>query len=466
MIKKSPSARVAAAGAAALASVLLAGCGGPAVTYNGMEVADLGKAIESADALWAQKRASGTASNVDKDSRCYSQTSENVLAEKAICGPIHYLGSDDQIWESMAWDFAGEGADKVQLIATDSFSKDEPAANATLHRPDGKKAHADLVVPEPDTKTADLAKAIWGVGLGNIKEGDSVDVETPEGTVVFKGMKVSDRVGGASDRVQAGEGNKFASVTIDSHGSVGITSGAPGLTELAITSGGKSYPLGKAKAGTVAMAVPGDGADIALTVTYEGMTQTVNFADHEVQSKATAFYDDFSRGANNVTRPSTVKIGERDKAGDRAEFDLASTLATRSAYDSKLGWAPEGNAWLIVKATVKDGNPLHNGNGGEWGKYTASFDTTVKTSSAKVKNISGEGFEAEMARTDTVKDEGGYSGDVVTTVFEVPANVGDFTADFTFNSSGPKSSSSEKVAPATISVDASFTGLELIFNKK
>jgi hypothetical protein len=463
MLNKSFKASATALGTAAIASILLTGCGGPTVTYSGMEVSNLGKAIESADALWAQKRASGAASNVDDESRCYAQTSENALAEKAICGPIHYLGEDNQVWESMKWEFAGDGKEKVQLTAVDSFSKDEPAANTTLHRPDGKKAPADLVVPEPDTKTADSAQAIWGIGLSDVDSDNFAEVVTPESTIVLKSLKVSDRVGGSSDRVQAGEGNKFASANIEvtTPGSASTV-----LTELAITSGGKSYPLGKAKSGAVAMAVPGDGSDMALTVTYEGMTQTVSFADRAVQSKATAFYDDFSRDANNVTKPTSVKIGERDKAGNRAEFEMSSTLATRTAYDEKLGWAPEGKAWLVVTTNVKDGGPLYNGNGGEWGKYTATYDTVVKVSSAKVKNVSGAAFEAEAARTEVVKDEDGYSGDKTIVVFEIPANVGDFTADFSFNSSGPKKSGNEAVAPATISVDASFTGLELLFNKK
>ncbi|MDP9998407.1 hypothetical protein [Pseudarthrobacter sulfonivorans] len=462
MRNKSLKAGATVIGSAALASILLTGCGGPKVTYSGMEVSNVSKAIESADALWAQNRASGAASNVDDESRCYAQVSEDVLSEKAICGPIHYLGSDDQIWESMEWEFAGDGKDKVQLTAVDSFSEDEPAANTTLLRADGKKAPADLVVPEPDTKTADSAKAIWGVTLTNVDETDA-EVVTPESTISLNGLKVSDRVGVSSDRVKAGEGHKFASAKIEvtTPGSASTV-----MSELAITSGGKSYPLGKAKSGSVAMAVPGDGSDIALTVSYEGMTQTVSFADRTVQSTATAFYDDFNRSASNTTKPTSVKIGERDKAGNRAEFEMTSIVPTRTAYDPKLGWAPEGKAWLVVNTNVKDGGPLYNGNGGEWGKYTASYDTVVKVSSAKVKNVSGAAFEAGAARSDVVKDEDGYNGDKVTVVFEVPANVGDFTADFSFNSSGPKRSSSEAVAPATISVDASFTGLELIFNKK
>lgn len=463
MLRKSLKTGAAVLGGATLASVILTGCGGPTVTYNGIEVAELGKSLESAETLWAQKRASGAASNVDDQSRCYAQASDKVLVEEAICGPIHYLGEDDQVWETMTWEPASDGKDKVKLSAVDSFSKGEPAANATLFRPDGKKAPADLVVPEPDTKTADSAKAMWGVTL-NGSDRDSVKIVTPESTISLRGVKVSDRVGGSSDRVQAGEGHKFASTQIE----VSYPGSASNsLSELAITSGGESYPLGKAKSGSVAMAVPGDGSDVALTVTYEGLIQTVKFADGSVESKATAYYDDYNTSSSNAANnPANVVIGERNAAGNRAEFDLASDSATRTAYDRKLGWAPEGKAWLVVTATVKDGNPVHNGTGGEWGKYTASYDTVVSVKSATVKSISGEAFTADVARTDVVKDDGGYSGDKVTMVFEVPANVGDFAADFSFTSSGNKTSGSDKVAPATITVDASFNGLEYLFNKK
>lgn len=461
-------------GGALLSAGLLAGCAGQKLTYSGMEVASLDKGIEALDKVWAAQRANGTASNVDKESRCYAQISGEVLAEKAICGPIHYLGQDAPVWESVAWQPSGEGKDKVQVSPSDSFSTDAPAANTQLYRTDGKKAPEKYELTEPDTKTASATQAIWGLqSVSSGQEDVTVDVVTPESTITVKNPKVSDRIGGESDRVKAGDGHKFGSVTLDvrseSNGAPATSSdsSAPVLAELAFVSGGKTYPLGKAKSGTVGMAVPGDGADLSLAVTYEGLTQTISLADAKMQSKATAFYDDFSRSTSHSGTIAPVKIGKDDTVGDAATFTVPELSATRTAYDPKAGWAPEGKAWLVVKAKVNDDGPVHRGNGGDWGKYTATYDAVVKVTSATVKNISGTEFTAPAKRSDVVASTGWFSyGDDATVVFEVPANVGDFSVDLGVTSSGPKKDGSDAKAPANISVAASFKGIEFVFDKK
>lgn len=461
-------------GGALMSAVILSGCGGPKLTYSGMELANLDKGIEALDKVWAAERANGGASNVDKESRCYAQISGEVLAEKAICGPIHYLGQDAPVWESVKWQPSGEGKDKVQVSPTDGFGSDTPAANTQLYRTDGKKAPEKFELTEPDAKTATATQAIWGVqSTGSGKEDASVAVVTPESTITVKNPKVSDRVGGASDRVKAGEGNKFGSVTLDvrseSNGGAAASSGttAPVLTELAFVSGGKTYPLGKAKSGTVAMPVPGDGADLSLAVTYEGMTQTVSLVEAKLQSKATVFYDDYNRSSAYKGTVAPVKIGKDDTVGDAAKFTVSELNATRTAYDPKAGWAAEGKAWLVVKANVSDDGPVHRGNGGSWGKYTATYNTVVKVTAATVRNVSGADFSGAANRSEVTEVTGWFSsGDNVKVVFEVPANVGDFSVDLDVASSGPKKDGSDAKAPAEINVAASFKGLEFVFDKK
>lgn len=468
MLRKPLRAGAAVIGGAVLATTMLAGCAGqPKLMYQGMEIASLDKGLESMDKAWADNRTNGAASNIDKESRCYAQVNEDNLAEKAICGPIHYLGEDQAVWESAAWQPSGEGKDKVQVSPGGSFSKDTPAANTELYRTDGKKAPESFELTEPDTETAASTQAIWGVGLSSTGEPKTVTVVTPESTITVKDPRVSDRVGSASDRVKAGDGHKFASAQLEVQGSSSGDDSQSVLSELAFVSGGKSYPLGKAKSGSVAMAVPGDGSDIALAVTYEGLTQTVTFGDAKLQSKATAFYDNFSTSTGLQSQPDPVVIGNRE-AGNSAEITMSDLTATRTAYDPKAGWAPEGKAWLVLKANVKDGDPSFRGTGGEWGSYTANYETVVKVSSAAAKNISGTAFTAKLARTEVIKDDEGWfaAGNKVTVVFEVPANVGDFSVDLAFNSAGAKKSGEEPKAPATISVDASFKGLELVFDKK
>lgn len=470
MLTRTLRAGAAAIGSAVLATTILTGCAGPKITLQGMEVTSLDKAIESADAAWAQKRASGTAANVDRDSRCYAQTSNDVLVEQAICGPIHYLGDDEQVWETMDWQPSGEGKDKVQVSATSSFSEGTRAPNATLYRADGKQAPENLVVPEPDTKAADATQAIWGLNLGSDGTEDSkTTVVTPESEIVLSRATVSDRLGDASNRVKAGDGNKFGSVNIEVRSTEptsfsGDTS--PVLTELAFTSGGKSYPLGKAKSGSVAMAVPGDGADLALAVTYEGLTQSLGLSDSKLQTKATAFYDSFRRETQSSQPPEKVQLGADDSkfVGYRGTFEPAPVQAKRTAYDPKLGWATAGKAWLVVEDPIAiDAN--YHGTDGSWGSYSAYYDNKVTVASATVKNISGAAFTAKSKRSEVSTEDTWDNRSTVTIVFEVPADTGDFSLDFGIKVSGAKKSSSEDVAPASLNLDAAFKGIELIFDK-
>jgi hypothetical protein len=463
MLKNSFRAGAAVIGSAVLATTILTGCAGPKVTLDGAEVSNLEKAIESADNLWAQKRASGTASNVDKDSRCYAQTSEGILSNEAICGPIHYLGQDEQIWETMDWEPAGDGKDKVQLTATSSFSKGDPAANATLYRTDGKKAPADLVVPEPDTKTADATQAIWSSSSSSSVDQTKTTVKTYDSDISVSGLKISDRIGNESNRLKAGDGNKFASVQLSLRGSSATSSGPDAIrTELAFVSGGKTYPIGKAKSGGVSMALPGDGKDTLLAVTYEGLTQTVSLADGKLQTKATSYYDGF---ASTTETPSLQPVEVGEELGASVDFLPKSFVATRNAYEPKAGWAPEGKAWLVLKGKP-DASSLQNKVVSGNGFSTATYDAVAKVSAATVKNVSGTAFSGEAKRIDNVVNSGFFMTETETTiVFEVPAGVGDFSVGLTMNANGKTSSTRDGVAP-TLSLDGTIPAFELTFAKQ
>lgn len=457
MLRKPFKAGAAVIGSTMLAATILTGCaGGPKVTLDGSEVSNLDKAIEQADNLWAQNRASGTASNIDKDSRCYAQASNGVLAKQAICGPIHYLGSDDQVWETMDWQPAGDGKDKVQLTAGNSFSKGEKAANAELVRPDGKKVPDGLVVPEPDTKAADPSQAIWGQTASVSDAEPKTSVVTPDGTMTLSKLKITDRVGGEHDRLKAGDGNKFAFVNIDTN------PGTSPQTELAFVSGGKTYPVGKVKAGTLAMALPGDAKDAVLAITYDGLTQNVSLADGKLESKATAYYSGLESTTGSPSLEA-LKVGE--SIGTHVTFLPREFTAELTAYESKAGWAPEGKAWLILKGT-----PDHSvferkvPDGG--GFVAADYDGPTKVKSATVKNVSGTAFTADAKRIDNVVEDRFFTTNTASTVvFEVPAGVGDFSVSLGLNVTGTTSATGGN-PPPTASVDGAVPPFELTFKKR
>jgi hypothetical protein len=190
---KKPTTRAAViAGTSLLAATLLTGCAGEKHTYSGLEVSKLDKTIEALDASWSQHRANGIAATVEDSSRCFVQTStDGVLADKALCGPVHYLGDDETVWESVGLQPGPDGKDKITLAGGNSFDKDKPNANTVLYRTDGKKASENTSLAEPDTKAAEAEKALWDVKSSSGSDAKSVNVITPDGTVHVSGLAIS-----------------------------------------------------------------------------------------------------------------------------------------------------------------------------------------------------------------------------------------------------------------------------------
>lgn len=440
----------ALAGTAALAATILAGCGSPSATFEGREVKDLDKTIESLDTMWAQNRADGNKSNVDEESRCYAQVTELAMSNYAICGPIHYLGEDDQAWESIELSFAPDGDKAATASVTGSFSRSERADNTTLFRPDGEELPEDLVVPEPDTETAAPEQAIWDDE--GMSTGEGTDVHTPDTTLHLSNWKVSERVGDADNRLKAGDDRMFASVTFTDT----YESEVP--VELAFATGGESYPLGQPKDGTVSMSLPGDAKDAVLEVTADGNTQTMSLATGEISSTATAYYDGLQLIADET---EFIEQKKDNGAGQSASFRMDNHGVRRDAYEEKQGWAPEGKAWLIVDTdwytTLR-----HDGGFGDL------YEHETKVTSATVEGISGEKYTAEAVRIDNTKDPESYrNADTSRIVFEVPASVGDFKVTFTVNSSGSQDEDGYFTdgAPQSISIDDTID-YEVVFPRK
>lgn len=464
VVKKTP-----AAGCAVLLSVLLAGCGGQQLLYQGTEVLDVDEAVEALDQQWAAHQANGVAATVSDDSRCYLQKSEEVLADEAICGPIHYLGDDETTWDTATVEpVAGQ---KGTTLMFDSFSSEgERLANAEPYRPDGKEMPAEVQLEEPDTEAAAPLEAAWDVASVDSVE-ESADVVTPAGTVEVSGAKTSTRYGDASNRKKAPEGHTFVAFQIRNVAEASSSSGfgpseEEGISDidLAITTAGKSYPIGQAKSGTVVMAVPGDAADAKLKVTYDDLTQTVSAAGLTLDSTATAYYD----GIQSHTSATTKKVINGEEDAEEAWYgyaDEGELEADRTAYDEKLGWAPEGKAWLVVNATMPTYGPVYNGFE-DGGRYEASYETEPTIASAKVSNVSGEAFEAKLKDWTLIESGGFLSDPEFRLTFEVPAGIADFTMDMTINRAGPKQSdSSVEVQPATASMDFVINGTQLSFSR-
>jgi outer membrane murein-binding lipoprotein Lpp len=461
---KKPLTRAAIiAGTSLLAATLLTGCAGEKHTFSGMEVSKLDKTIEALDASWSQHRTNAKAANIDEGSRCFVQTgTDGVLAEKAMCGPVRYLGDDEADWDSVALQASPEGKDKVTLTAGESFSKDKPNANTALYRTDGKASVDGANLTEPDTAAAEAEKAIWDVSTS--KGGDtSTRVDTPDSIVTASGPSVTDRIGNAQNRLKAGDGRKFATVRVDRQSKVGDAMFGPQKalkTTLAFVTGGKTYPIGEVRGGVVSMSLPGDGSDVALAVGYGDFTQTVTLADGKLHTTATALYDGIGNSGRAET--SDVVLGKEQTPGTfSSTLEGFTILGVRSAFDETAGWAPEGKAWLRLTGSASIRGPKYWFNDGNSIGY-ANFNSKTSVKSASVTNVSGTAFTGEL-KTDASKDNSGWfnSGVGIDMLFLVPDKTAEFKLSFVLNTAGPRSGTQHPEVPASVNQDYTVPGTQL-----
>ncbi|MDQ0709817.1 hypothetical protein QFZ52_002469 [Arthrobacter woluwensis] len=465
------SRRARSAGIAVVILTLsLTACSGKTLKFGGQEVEDLDKTITALDDSWKQSLTDGKKANTapDDGSRCYAQINGEVLADEAICGPVHYLGSDDTTWDTVSLkQVLDNSSDKVRVEKDSGFTTGAKKANVELYRPDGKEPPSDLNVPEPEANTEEPGQAIWMKSSGPQAPGDSstgdssksVTIVTPDARLVVSSPKISDRIGGPEDRQQAGAGNKFGSVTI-STGANG-SSQSDSKTVLAFSAGGKSYNVGKPQDGTLAMAVPGDGKDLALTVTFEGKTQTYSLADGSLdeKSKGLSYYDGYKTTSDDSAKVGDLKIEKQN--GFDLTFYGTSYTAYRVPYDASVGWAPEGKSWLVISGSPStDSLQWKPDHGYEYGYYNVKEDIVSGT----VTNVSGEAFKTTLKAHPRVEGSGWFSSDRVNAIFEVPAKARDFKASFVLRATGTlKKDQSNTEAPATANFDSPVNDLQFTF---
>lgn len=435
------------AGTIAVASVALAGCGSPSATFDGKDIKNLDETIESIDAMWAESRTGSTPSEVDDESRCYAQTTELALADQVICGPIHYLGDDEQVWESITLSFSASDEKRTSASPEGPFSIAEREENTILSRPDGKEYPEGLIVPEPDTDAAVPEQAIWNssVPVGSEK----TEVRVPDATMQLSGWGISERVGDETNRLKAGDGRTFASIRLSDVS----TSSVP--TELAFVTNGKSYPLGAPRDGGLSMSLPGDAKDASLAITAAGNTQTVSLTTGEVTSTATAYYD----GVELISDDTPLIDQTTDNgSGHTASFQMDDHITWRDSYEEKLGWAPEGKSWLIVDAKWDTSLRYSTGD---------NYEENTKVTSATIEGLSGEKYTTEALSIDNEKVPDDYRNvDTTRVVFEVPAGIADFRVKLSVNvSGGLEGMWSHEDAPKTASVDDTID-YDAIFQRK
>ena len=196
------------------------------------------------------------------------------------------------------------------------------------------------------------------------------------------------------------------------------------------------------------VAVAGDTSDLALDVTYDRVTQTVDADTGKVRPGRAA-----GLSAGTVAKPScgtpAWQSGFR-AAEDRAEA-TCSVAVTRTAYLRGLGWAPAGRQWLAVDVGVQRPAELRYRSSGP---LFAIYSVSTRTYGLPGAGVVYRGTDNPIPGALGQQRLGGTPNDLL--VYTVPAGsrpAGPLTVRATFpldNSSGPAS-------PRTTSATATWT---------
>lgn len=230
-----------------------------------------------------------------------------------------------------------------------------------------------------ETLTSDTTPATVGTvyaGFPDDPRPSVASVRTPLGTLHATVYRRYDTVEGDPDSSSSDDGGTYTAprggslvgVQTDLDTSTSVipqrtyTIGNPQQTlSTSLVAGGRTYPLAGSSSRPVAVA--GNGADLALDVTFDGVTQRVDLATGKVtEGRAAALYT--SRPA--ATRP----CGSAALPGGYRTSDLGLPLSCTVTWRGvpwlpQLGWAPAGAAWAVFSvstqgplAVVRDGRTV------------------------------------------------------------------------------------------------------------
>jgi hypothetical protein len=319
------------------------GCGGPTKdwTFQGSRIADVDESLKTLtgsfrDAVAAQE----TPATVPDEAKCYVQVvSESSVKDEVVCGPLRYLGDEEDSWVGTTVVGAPAKKDRVQLVAedADNFHTTEPDKQAETLDAKAKTPPEDLDIAAPAAPKAavgDTLPAVEDSSLGD----DGLTVETPDATYLFTTLGVSDHVGDGADRVDAPEGGSIVSVEMTRDAKGDAPNGSTSAANLVV--GGKKVDMPEDGG---AVAVDGDGADAEVDIEYDGNTQKVSLA----KKKLVAGHPYTSETLEPVNTPKDELIGDENK-GASTSYQFGAEAAI-SSWDEKDSWAPEGKDRLALQ---------------------------------------------------------------------------------------------------------------------
>ena len=277
-------------------------------------------------------------------------------------------------------------------------------------------------------------------------DGDEFEVMLPSGQFAFTvteprdELSESDAADGESR--EAPDGQKYVGLGWDWKGMAGRAFSllnhdvAPQVASVSVATGDEEVPVFELdtqdQSAGRAWVLVADDADPSLRVTYDGLTQTVDLDSGEVDAGAAeGFYD---LAAYDVDCPDQGPGAGRDGLQYRIDCTVGEVIAV--PYVADLGWADEGEIWLLVQVELRLGEVRFTA-----GTESAGYRVDRENGSVTV----GDGNPVELWQAEGMADGFGAT-------YAVPAPVGgpwqlDITRsyDLTRNGSAPGAPGTEHI---------------------
>lgn len=353
----------------------LAGCGGSTPHVGEVEVneASATAALSALEGKWRADNGADTELRIHRDAQCYfitqgeehdlatSSDEEDGLTAQALCGPSRRIGSPEgHVWDVFQVGVVMADQDTVGFGESDADDVSGALNGRTVWRPDGKSIPKDsdsLQAPPAPPAGAGVLEISDAApdGMRDLKAmaaqliGPHSDftvtglatvpvITTEEG----KTLRAADGEAFTVLRFTTGEGADYPGKNKGLWGSSSATE-----AQFFLGVGDERKPLELAQSGNqtesyIVASAPKD-ATLSLGLRVAGVDQVMSLPDGKVASgQAAAFYRSKPTVAVSQSIPSQELTQGDFKGSISATFDTAYL----TAWDTKQGWAPVGQAWL------------------------------------------------------------------------------------------------------------------------
>ncbi|MGL4832465.1 MAG: hypothetical protein ACRCWS_07845, partial [Propionibacteriaceae bacterium] len=383
---------------------------------------------------------------VGKESRCFYQTQSEshiwrehqIIAPQVICGPYRPLASETTLWDvaTMQYDPL---AKSLSITGQGAFSPGKPLPDSRGARPDGKVPQFDIDIAEPDSPMADVGDVVT-VAEGTLHEQTALSnvIRIPGWEFAFTAGR-HERFGTIANRRTAPNNSTF--LTLQTFPTaIGDAPVKPVV--LSVLADGKQFPIENATTPQeVGVALPATAKKVQIAVTFDGLTQTLDVADGTRNPGGAALLYENQRTAV-VAGPTPFSSGSPSAVGPYVNGSLNPMRTSLSAWDSVLGWAPDGSMWITIDSAVAVTQFQYTGVQSD--DYYRVQSVAPALSAAA--SVAARSHDVQLTN----------SGIVMRTTVQVPLTPGTVPLTLALKATGPKSVPSTTPHPEQLTAELSF----------